>query len=28
VAIFLATWLISAVLYRARGYDNLQISTP
>jgi high-affinity nickel-transport protein len=28
VAIFMATWLISAVLYRARGYDNLQISTP
>ncbi|MGO4567911.1 HoxN/HupN/NixA family nickel/cobalt transporter [Rhizobium sp. 2YAF20] len=28
VAIFLATWLISAVLYRARGYDNLQINTP
>jgi high-affinity nickel-transport protein len=28
VAIFMATWLISVVLYRARGYDNLQISTP
>ncbi|PZM10759.1 HoxN/HupN/NixA family nickel/cobalt transporter [Rhizobium tubonense] len=28
VGIFLASWLISAVLYRAKGYDNLQISSP
>ena len=26
VAIFLSSWLISAVLYKAKGYDSLQIS--
>ncbi|TIX89074.1 HoxN/HupN/NixA family nickel/cobalt transporter [Rhizobium sp. P44RR-XXIV] len=28
VGIFLLSWLISTVLYKARGYDNLQINHP
>jgi nickel/cobalt transporter (NiCoT) family protein len=27
VGIFVASWVLSAALYRAKGYDNLQIST-
>jgi high-affinity nickel-transport protein len=28
VGIFVLSWLVSAALYRAKGYDNLQISSP
>jgi high-affinity nickel-transport protein len=28
VGIFVLSWLVSAALYRAKGYDNLQISRP